>query len=293
MINKKYTVTKKNGGCVPSMPIIGKDNNGWDIYDTRVGEVMIPCGRCEECLKAKARNWTARLIEEIPIHKYNYFITLTFDPIQLGILSKKTGIGETNPIVGIAIRRMLERWRKTYKTSLKHWFITELGHEGTERIHAHGLIFSNTPLEFECIEQKKDGIMAKWKYWKYGNIFVGTYVNGRTINYLMKYVTKIDTDHKHFVGYIFCSPGLGKAWLEKMQSIYKYTPGSHLDYMRLPNGTKVKLPVYYKNKCYNEEERELIWCLLLHFLFLLLFSRLVLLTFRVAHLPLVILAYRQ
>lgn len=286
MINKKYTVTKKNGGCVPNFPIKEykiEEEPIWEqgidpkfpnayvntgktktkkipVYDTRVAEVMIPCGRCQECLAAKARNWTARLIEEIPQTKYNYFITLTFDPIQLSILKKKTGLDECNPLVGIAIRRMLERWRKTYKKSLKHFFITELGHEGSERIHAHGLIMSDIPITVEPIETApKGGMMAKWKYWKYGHIFVGDYVSGRTINYLMKYVTKIDTDHKNFIGYIFCSPGLGKAWLERMQNIYKYIPGSHLDYMRLPNGSKVKLPVYYKNKCYNEEERELIW----------------------------------
>ena len=260
MNNKKYTVTKKNGGCVPTMPETGVDHEGYVTYDTRVANVMIPCGRCSECLAAKARNWTARLMEEIPQTKYNYFITLTFEPIQLGILKRKTGLEECNPLVGVAIRRMLERWRKTYKKSLKHFFITELGHEGSERIHAHGLIMSDKPITVEPIEiAPKGGMMAKWKYWKYGHIFVGDYVSNRTINYLMKYVTKIDNDHKNFIGYIFCSPGLGKAWYERMKETYKYIPRSSLDYMRLPSGQKIKLPVYYKNKFYNEEEREKIW----------------------------------
>lgn len=260
MNNKKYTVTKKNGGCVPNMPITGKDPDGYPIYDERVATVQIPCGRCQECLEARARNWTARLIQEIPQTKYNYFVTLTFSPEQLGILMRKTGVGETNPLVGIAIRRMLERWRKTHKKSLKHWFITELGHEGTERIHAHGIVFADEPLKFQEIQKvTTGGVMAKWSYWKYGHVFVGDYVSSRTVNYLMKYVTKIDTGHKHFVGYIFTSPGIGKAWLDYMQKIYTYLPRSSLDYMKLPTGQKIKLPVYYKNKCYNEEEREKIW----------------------------------
>ena len=190
---------------------------------------------------------------------FYYFITLTFSPEGLGKLRKKTGLNECNALFGIALRRSLERYRKDHKKSIKHWFITELGHENTERIHAHGILFSDNPLEWKHIEDMKDGQMCKWKYWQYGHVFVGTWVNMQTVNYLMKYVTKIDTDHKHFYGYIFCSPGLGKAWLETMKKYYKYTPGASLDYFRLPNGSKVKLPTYYKNKLYNEEEREKIW----------------------------------
>lgn len=248
MVNKKYTATAKNGGCVPTMK------------DERTAYVQIPCGKCIECRQQKARNWMVRLGEEIPNTQYNYFVTLTFSPEQLGKLRKKTNLSECNALFGIALRRSLERWRKDQKKSIKHWFITELGHEGTERIHAHGILFSDKPLEWQVIEPGKDGNMCKWKYWNYGKVYVGTYVSMRTVNYLMKYVTKIDTDHKHFNGYIFCSPGLGKTWLERMQQYYKYVPGESLDYFRLPNGSKVKLPTYYKNHCYNEEEREKIWC---------------------------------
>lgn len=277
MRNKKYCATEKNGGIVPELPYISGHNWVEDMYDEKTGEwqarisksdikydervlnVEIPCGRCVECLKAKARNWQIRLGEEIEQTPYNYFITLTFSPGQLYTLLKKTGQPECNAIVGIAIRRMLERWRKDHKKSIKHWFITEMGHENTERIHAHGILFSNEPLEFKEIEKKKDGMLAEWKYWKYGNVFVGTWVNMQTVNYLMKYVCKIDTDHKNFFGYIFCSPGLGKQWVERMKSIYKYVPHGSLDYIRLRTGAKVKLPTYYKNHLYNEDERERIW----------------------------------
>ena len=259
MINRKYTATDKNGGCVPSIPLIGKDENGYNLYDERVKNVQIPCGRCSECLKQKARNWQIRLAEEIPLTPYNYFITLTFSPGQLQKLFNKTQLPECNALMGIAIRRMLERWRKDHKKSIKHWFITELGHENTERIHAHGILFSNEPLEFKEIEKKPNGILAEWKYWKYGNVFVGNWVNSQTINYLMKYVCKIDHDHKNFIGYVYTSPGIGKNWLEKMSSIYKYRPHNSLDYYRMPDGHKIKLPIYYKNHLYNEDERELIW----------------------------------
>ena len=36
---------------------------------------------------------------------------------------------------------MLERIRKKTGKSIKHWFITELGHEKTERLHLHGIVW--------------------------------------------------------------------------------------------------------------------------------------------------------
>ena len=39
------------------------------------------------------------------------------------------------------MRLMLERCRRKLKHSIRHWFITELGHTGTERVHLHGLVW--------------------------------------------------------------------------------------------------------------------------------------------------------
>lgn len=259
-INRKYTVTEKNGGCVPMPPIIGKDQFGHNIYDERVLYINIPCGQCIECRKSKARAWQVRLHEELDQWEYKYFITLTFSPEQLGILRKEIGKGDvdTNAALGLAIRRSLERYRKDHKKSLRHWYISELGHEGTERIHSHGIIFSNEPLEFT---KSKEENFYHWKYWKYGLVYVGTYCNHQTINYIVKYMLKIDDDHKGYVGQVFCSPGIGKAYIEKpnTQITHKYRPRHTNDFYRLQNGTKVKLPTYYKNKLLNEEERERMW----------------------------------
>ena len=51
--NPKYSATKKNGGVIPKMK------------DKRVGYVPIGCGKCMECTKQKARDWSVRLQEEI------------------------------------------------------------------------------------------------------------------------------------------------------------------------------------------------------------------------------------
>ena len=38
-----------------------------------------------------------------------------------------------NAIAAYAIRKFLERWRKKFKKSLRHWLVTELGHNGIEK----------------------------------------------------------------------------------------------------------------------------------------------------------------
>lgn len=258
-INKKYTATKKNAiyvtdiesHIIPSKPIIGKDSKGNPIYDERVNNIEIPCGNCIECRKQLASDWRVRMTEEIKCHQYNYFITLTFSNEELIKLVKFFNCCESNRIAGYAVRRFLERWRKKYKKSVKHWLITELGHQNTERIHLHGILFCDMQMTTPEIQS----------IWKYGEIWVGEYCNLKTINYIVKYVTKIDNDHKGFQGQILCSPGIGAQWVKNHEGDirYQYRPGrTRTDYV-LNTGTKIKMPTYYKNKMFTEEERELIW----------------------------------
>lgn len=262
--NRKYLPNVKNEGIIPDPPLLGYDSNGLPIYDTRVLTVEIPCGRCIECCRAKAREWQARLSEEIKDWKYMYFVTFTFSPAGLREILFKHGIEENNAAAAFALRHSLELYRKYNKKSYRHWFVTELGHEGTERIHMHGIIFFNEPQEFCKIEQKKDGWMCSWKYWRYGHIFVGDYVNQQSVNYMVKYMNKIDVAHKSFVGQVLCSPGIGRKWIDRMIAsghinLYTYRPRTTLDYYRLNNGSKIKLPKYYSNHILTDEQKELKW----------------------------------
>lgn len=221
------------------------------IDDKRKEYVPIGCGKCFECRKQKAQGWRVRLMEEIKVNKYNYFVTLTFSNESLIELMKAAKTDITNDIAKKGVRRFLERWRKDHKKSLRHWLITELGHENTERIHLHGIIFSETPITIEILQ----------KYWKYGKADIGEYCNEKTINYIVKYVTKIDTEHKTFMPKIMSSSGLGASWIDKVstKNTYKYKPKNSAEYYTLNNGLKVALPIYYRNKVYNQKERDKLW----------------------------------
>ena len=138
--NRKYTKTAKNGGVIPPMP------------DKRVALVPVGCGKCIECKHKKSRDWKARLQEELKSNNQGKFITLTFsnESIKQIIceqeLTKMSGYELDNAIATKAVRLFLERWRKKHKKSLRHWLVTELGHNGTENIHLHGIIWTDENL---------------------------------------------------------------------------------------------------------------------------------------------------
>jgi hypothetical protein len=304
--NPKYKANKKNGGVIPA------------VFDERTLYVPIGCNKCMECRKQKARDWKARLMEDIKEHKNGRFITLTFsneayrkiyneipqfqkrtkykDGAKIEKEYHATGYTLDNEIATRALRLFLERWRKRYKKSLRHWLVTELGHNGTENIHMHGIVWqpkewAGTWLEF------MEEVEAKWTYghvWKYKWEFNKkvNYVSEQTINYCVKYVMKQDEIHTAYNSIVLTSAGIGanytstyKTWEEQhihrdkkgKWTLRTYTrkrliPKKFGDYhnnkykgkdtnetYRMRNGYKTSLPIYWRNKIYTEEEREKLW----------------------------------
>lgn len=260
--NPKYKENKKNGGKVPP------------VNDPRVLWVPIGCKDCIECRKQKARDWQIRLTEDIKTHKHAKFITFTFSNQSINKLYNNTdqlkecqhlkqlkGYELDNAIATVAIRLFLERHRKKYKTALRHFLITELGHEGTENIHIHGIIWPKTNLEE--IE----------KLWAYGYVWKGkephkgctrqkliNYVTERTVNYIIKYISKIDQKHKYFRGKIFASPGLGKDYTKSFNyTKHQFRGNKTNEAYKTATGHEMTLPIYYRNKIYTDEQKEKLW----------------------------------
>lgn len=239
--NRKYTATKKNGGAIPLMK------------DKRTALVQVPCGKCIVCKRKKTREWNIRLQEELRKNKEGYFITLTFrdEAIKyIGLQNRKlNGYNKDNWIAKRAVRLFLERWRKKYKKSVRHWLVTELGHEGTENIHIHGIIWTD-----------KEKIKELNNIWSYGFTHVGKYCNEKTINYITKYIHKTDILHKTYEPKILTSAGIGKTYINRLDAKLNEFKGKETNKLYTNRqGYKMALPDYYKKKIYNDEEREKIW----------------------------------
>lgn len=243
--NRKYTKTKKNGGVIPP------------ILDKRVLAVPVGCGRCMECRKQEARKWQLRMLEDIRHNKNGIMVTLTFSDESIKELTDEIrkrrgyevrGYDLDNEIATIAVHRFRERWRKEHKKSVRHWLVTELGHNGTENIHMHGIVWTD-----------KDREEIK-KHWKYGFVWLGDYTTEKTVNYIIKYVHKIDADHKEYKAKILTSAGIGAGYMSREDvKGNAYKEGETREYYRTRTGHKMGLPVYWRNKIYSDEEREKLW----------------------------------
>jgi hypothetical protein len=255
--NKKYSPNAKNGGIVPDLP--KTKINGAYVDDIRVTRVPIGCGKCMECMRQKSNSWKVRLMEEIKFNKNGHFVTFTFSNESISNLyeryfadSNLSGYLLDNEIAKKAVRLFLERWRKLNKKSVRHWLVTELGHRGTENIHLHGIIFTDKNASYI-----RD-------VWKYGFIWDSTenngYVSDRTINYITKYVTKVDHHHPNYQPIILCSKGIGASYFNRDDFKRNLYNGSktHSTYIT-STGHEMALPHYYRNKIYSDSERELLW----------------------------------
>ncbi len=254
--NPKYLPSIKNGGRPPK------------LKDKRVALIPVGCQKCMECTKQRANGWRIRLLEEIKQHKpkHMHFVTLTFSNQSIADLNKEIpehekGYERDNAIATLAMRRFLERWRAKYGTSMKHWFITELGHNGTENIHLHGILVTNQKIT--VIHGKKYDITNQEiaKVWKYGYTWTGTYVNEATVNYVIKYCTKMDAEHLYYKPKVLASKGIGREYVNTPNAkLTKYQPkGQTREQYITREGFKIGMPTYYRNKLYTEEQREKLW----------------------------------
>lgn len=255
--NAKYKPNKKNGGIIPP------------VYDKRALQVPRGCGKCIECMKQRKRGWQVRLLEDIKTHTNGLFTTLTFntesiiklkwdvenymiiDNKRVKFYRKIEGYDLDNAIATRAMRMFNERWRKKYKKALRHWMVTELGHQNTEHIHLHGIIYTS---------EDPTIITDKWQYgftWL-GDEILGkrvNYVNEETVNYITKYVSKMDFQHKEYKPLILNSPGIGRDYTK--QSKHNKFNGENTDETyRTSTGHKIAMPSYWRNKIYTDDERE-------------------------------------
>ena len=142
LLNPKYLPNEKNGGLPPA------------LRDRRTRYIRTGCGWCAECRKEIANNWKIRINEELKLNKNATMVTLTFSEesiraLEQEIITKKwKGINGTeidvNMLAAYAVRMWSERWRKKRKKAPKHFLITELGENASERIHLHGIIWDTT-----------------------------------------------------------------------------------------------------------------------------------------------------
>lgn len=147
----------------------------WDVARQWL---MVPCGKCEDCLRRQRNDWFVRLERELARCKAEFqqaiFITITISP-------KYYDEALRNP--SAFIRRWNERVRHKIGHSFKHAFFQEFGtHPETgsaPRLHFHGFLFGANCMYNEIRAAVRD-LGFVW-------LAKGTHQRAR---YVVKYVTK-------------------------------------------------------------------------------------------------------
>ena len=239
--NKRYQPTKKN------------EYTKETPRDRRLSYIEIPCGECIECKKKRKEMWRVRIENELLDSKTAIFFTGTFSDEAIENIKEQYGVKDENDIATKANRLFLERLRKKYKIKLTHWCITELGSK-KGRIHIHGIFFIK---ENQDIKYIKDKIKREWDFgWNY----LGYVDQGKTINYVTKYMLKENENFKEFKPKVLTSQKIGIGFIERNKRFYKYKEengeikaNTKMEYL---DGRETYLIKYYKEKLYTTEERE-------------------------------------
>lgn len=214
------------------------------------------CGKCDNCLKNKRKEWADRLNIEMRYHPYNYFVTLTYSP-------------EFYPLDESLDKKAVQDFKKRLEYyagyTPRSFCVGEYG-DSSNRAHYHAAIFSD-----------KDDFEAIMNAWRLGRVSISRMTPGRC-GYIAGYVTKKMTkkDDERLDGRLpefFLSsrrPALGDglfldlynkmindpAFLERMLQ-YTYPPK-----VVSIGGKKVRLPRYIRDKLapiykvYNEEKQK-------------------------------------
>lgn len=248
------------------------------IKNPQTGEhLQVPCGHCVGCLIDMQTEWATRMTMELKsdLSRPAVFVTLTYndDNLPTEEFNEKTGEVFQQPSVNKkhvqqfmkSLRTKIERQKKRgvwkgYSGPLKYFFASEYG-PTHGRPHYHGIIYGLT---------KNDGDLIN-EVWNKGFTYFGE-ANEKTIMYCAKYCVKpVEfTQNPHRRGYFdnerwmedngirrkpfrLMSTKLGANYCDNPSNIkFHFRDIFKNNYLRVGK-IKKKLPRYFKNKIYTEE----------------------------------------
>lgn len=216
--------------------------------DKAVGSVyQLPCGRCPNCVARRTSQWSFRIMQESKVSYSAHFITLTYKTGELNIspngfktLSKRD--------VQLFFKRLRKAQDKIkFDFPIRYYAVGEYGGK-TQRPHYHIILFN--ALNVEMIK----------KAWTLGEVHFGK-VEGASIGYCLKYMEK-DSKKKWYGSkddrqqeFALMSKGLGKSYMSQDMLRWHKNDLVNRMYCNLEDGRKIGMPRYFKEKIYNENER--------------------------------------
>lgn len=226
--------------------------------------VPIPCGQCVGCRLKRSKDWATRCMLEYKSHDSSYFLTLTYDDVNLpynSFVHPETGeVGYKSTLVRrdiqLFIKRLRDNYSRKYNNLLKYYACGEYGTK-TARPHYHLIVFGLKLDDLQFFKRSSSGYNlynSPWldRIWKKGYCVVGD-VTFESCAYVSRYIMKKQTGDSSSVydDYNFepefnlmsTKPAIGLEFFEdNFQDIYKN------DEIILPEGRVVTPPRYFDKK---------------------------------------------
>lgn len=218
---------------------------------------VVPCGSCPECLKQRQKDWIFRLQYEQKQSQSSCFLTLTYEEAPMtenGLMTLRYQ----------DVQKFLKRLRlENPNRQLKYYCVGEYGTQGL-RPHYHLILFN---VRHYLLERKRLVLDiwrgGSWKDAQPGIIQIDACTSG-SIGYVCGYLNK--GKHTRLNGLPFnddrqpmfskMSKGLGANYLtDKTVNYYK----KKLEpYLITQDGIKQRIPRYYKDKMFSDQEKAII-----------------------------------
>jgi len=191
--------------------------------------------------------WAFRLMREEKKAISSQFLTLTYATKNVPITTRgRRSLRKRD------VQLFLKRLRKKNSSSsslasIKYYACGEYGGR-TRRPHYHVILFN----------AKQDTIQPAWKL---GAVHYGD-VNAASVYYTLKYMMKapkkVYRKGDPLKEFALMSKGLGIDYSQDKRFINWHKKNiEERMYLNLPGGQKISMPRYYKDKIFNDEEREL------------------------------------
>lgn len=224
--------------------------------------IEIPCGKCIGCRLDHAKDWSNRCLMELQEHDSSYFITLTYNDINLPMTSyvkEDTGeIFEVPTLKKTDFQDFIKALRQALpEQKLRYYMAGEYG-TGSDlpRPHYHVIIFGLKldDLIFYKSNERGDKMYNSPlidKIWKKGFCVVGN-VTEESCNYTARYVMKkVNCNNEVYkirnmqpeFTLMSTHPGIAKSYYEKHPGIMEY---EHIFLSTENGGKKIGIPRYFK-----------------------------------------------
>jgi len=158
------------------------------LVDARVGrskhwiDMLVPCRKCEACLKARGRLWSERAFHEVRGSTRTWFCTYTLNPswrVRAEIEASTSEPEDLYRVVSKWFTLYLKRLRKESGVSFRYLLVVELHKDGFP--HLHALVH-----EIGGQQITKRQLQGQWPY-GYTSVKLA---NPTSARYVTKYISK-------------------------------------------------------------------------------------------------------